>query len=91
MRGHARGARGDRARPGKILFCFRFSVFFLPFLCFGFSNDVLDLQAAARVIATAAGPSGPNCEYLFQLAEALGDSDDTLRDLCARVRAVLTN
>ena len=45
----------------------------------------------AATVAVARGPSGDNCEYVYQLAHAmraLGVVDDELFDLEARVRAL---
>ncbi|KAK8730778.1 hypothetical protein OTU49_007927, partial [Cherax quadricarinatus] len=47
----------------------------------------------AEIISLAAGPSGPNSEYLFQLAEAMrtfGVSDSHLFDIEAKVKNILS-
>jgi len=53
-----------------------------------------DPQDVAGVIATSAGPSGKNSEYLFMLEEALEElvpesGDGHVRDLVKRVRGLM--
>ncbi|KAJ8603730.1 hypothetical protein CTAYLR_000237 [Chrysophaeum taylorii] len=49
------------------------------------TDDPAALDEAAAIIATTRGPSGPNNEYLYKLADAIPD-DPYLKALEARVR-----
>mmetsp|Transcript_24980 Transcript_24980/g.47255 ORF Transcript_24980/g.47255 Transcript_24980/m.47255 type:complete len:198 (+) Transcript_24980:154-747(+) len=66
----------------------------LVYIATSASNNYLgdaSLNALASQIALAQGPSGPNCEYLFRLADAvreLGVVDTELFDLEAKVQAL---
>lgn len=49
-------------------------------------------EAIAAQVAAAAGPSGPNCDYVFRLADAMramGVEDSELFSLEARVRVLM--
>ena len=51
--------------------------------------DSLSMEDTARTIATAQGPLGRNCDYLFQLSEKLqelGFEEPELEDLVSRVK-----
>lgn len=49
------------------------------------SDDAAAVDKAARIIATAVGPSGDNAAYLLNLADALEGTDPYLAALKARV------
>eukprot|EP00045_Choanoeca_perplexa_P000589 m.15074 g.15074 ORF g.15074 m.15074 type:complete len:203 (+) comp10412_c0_seq1:51-659(+) len=56
-------------------------------------GDKETIDEIAQVIATSHGPSGPNCVYLFNLAEAIAtiapnDEDDHLTTLVTKVKAI---
>ena len=59
-----------------------------PNFWWGDDGRGLDLDAAAAIIATAVGPSGPNVEYLQNLAQWLeeaGQVDDHVASLKSRI------
>ena len=63
-----------------------------PNFWWGEGGGGLDLDLAARVIATAEGPSGPNADYLSSLSawlRGLGRTDPHVVDLESRVAAVV--
>ncbi|XP_053967948.1 putative glutathione-specific gamma-glutamylcyclotransferase 2 [Anastrepha ludens] len=61
-----------------------------------YAGNVWQLSDIAQQIFTAAGPSGPNREYLFNLASAVrelfpGEEDRHLYDLEAKVKQLITD